>query len=163
MTKQETFENLQKATKVLEKLENGNGKFVSLAGKILGLNTYVLNTVWNNAWLTDIRKSHVKKFICQVERYLCFYKGNEIMGKVSTSRDRGGLGRINIKERIQSIQVLEYLKADQQILERNNMLLEVELHLKSLYGTVVVKGANEPQTKEIIKLILKDKINKIKQ
>ena len=34
---QETFENLQKATKTLEKLQNSTGKFVSLAGKILRL------------------------------------------------------------------------------------------------------------------------------
>ena len=43
---QETFENLQKATKTLEKLQNNAGKFVSLAGKILRLNTYVISTVW---------------------------------------------------------------------------------------------------------------------
>ena len=30
---QETFENLQKATNALEKLQNGNGKLLSLAGK----------------------------------------------------------------------------------------------------------------------------------
>ena len=38
---QETFENLQKATKALERLQDGNGRFLSLAGKILALNTYV--------------------------------------------------------------------------------------------------------------------------
>ena len=31
---QETFENLQKATKTLEKLQNGHAMFVSLVGKI---------------------------------------------------------------------------------------------------------------------------------
>ena len=38
---QETCENLQKATKTLEKLQNSTGKFISLAGKILRLNTCV--------------------------------------------------------------------------------------------------------------------------
>ena len=42
------------------------------------------------------------------------------------------------------------------------MLFEVGLHQKNLYGTVVVKGGNASQSKEIIKLLLKD-INKIKQ
>ena len=32
---QETCENLQKATKTLEKLQNSTGKFISLTGKIL--------------------------------------------------------------------------------------------------------------------------------
>ena len=84
------------------------------------------------------------------------------MEKVSTSRDRGGLGLINIKERTQAIQALEYLQANQQIPETDNVLFEVGLHQKTLYGTVVVKGANAPQTKELINLLLKD-INKINQ
>ena len=42
------------------------------------------------------------------------------------------------------------------------MLFEVGLHQKTLYGIVVVKGANAPQTKEIIKLLLKN-INKINE
>ena len=46
--------------------------------------------------------------------------------------------------------------------ETDNVLFEVVLHHKTLYMTVVVKGANDPQTKEIIKLLLKD-INKVKQ
>ena len=89
---EETCENLQKATKALERLQNGNGKFLSLAGKILALKTYVFSTVWNNAWLIDIKDSHFKSFIGKIERYLCLYKGTEIREKVSRSRDRGGLG-----------------------------------------------------------------------
>ena len=159
---QETFENLQKATKALEKLQNGNGRFLSLAGKILALNTYVFSTVWNNAWLIDIKNSHFKKFINRIERYLCLYKGNEIMEKVSTSRDKGGLGLINIKERIQAIHALEYLQANKRLPETDNVLFEVGLHQKTIYGTVVAKGANAPQTKELIILLLKN-INNINQ
>ena len=159
---QETFENLQKATKALERLQNGNGKFLSLAGKILVLNTYVFGTVWTNTWLIDIKDSHFKSFIGKIQRYLCLYKGNEIREKVSTSRDRGGLGLINVKERIQAIQALEYLQANQQLPETDNVLFEVGLHQKTLYGSVVVKGANAHQTKEIINLLVKD-INKVNQ
>ena len=54
---------------------------------------------------------------------------------------------MNIKERIQ---------ANQQCLETNNVLFEVGLHQKTLYRTVVIKGANARQTKEIINLLLKD-------
>ena len=93
------------ATKTLKKFQEGYGKFVSLTGKILKLNTYVFSTVWNNAWLIDIKYPHFKAFIRRIERFLCKYKGN-ILQKVSTSRDQGGLGLINIKERIQAIQVL---------------------------------------------------------
>ena len=158
----ETFENLQKTTKALEKLQNGNGRFLSLAGTILVLNTYVFSTVWNNAWLIDIKYSHFKEFINKIERYLCLYKGNEIMEKVSTSRDRGGLGLINIKERIQAIHALEYLQANRRLPKMDNVLFEVGLHQKTIYGTVVVKGANIPQIKELIILLFKN-INKINQ
>ena len=122
----------------------------------------MFGTVWTNAWLIDIKDSHFKSFIGKIERYLCLYKGNEIREKVSTSRDRGGLGLTNVKERIQAIQALEYLQANQQLPKTDNVLFEVGLHQKSLYGSVVVKGANAHQTKEVINLLLKY-INKVNQ
>ena len=70
---QETSENLQMATKTLEKFQDGYGKFVSLTGKILKLNTYVFSTVWNNAWLIDIKDPRFKSFIRRIERFLCKY------------------------------------------------------------------------------------------
>ena len=70
---QETSENLQMATKTLEKFQDGYGKFVSLTGKILKLNTYVFSTVWNNAWLIDIKDPRFKAFIRRIERFLCKY------------------------------------------------------------------------------------------
>ena len=81
---------------------------------------------------------------------------------ITVFSERGGLGLINVKERIQAIQALEYLQANQQLPETDNVLFEVGLHQKTLYGMVVVKGANAPQTKELINLLLKD-INKINQ
>ena len=58
--------------------------------------------------------------------------------------------------------MLKYLQANQQVPETDNLLFEVWLHQKTLYGTVVVKGANAHQTNEIINLLLKD-INKVNQ
>ena len=84
------------------------------------------------------------------------------MEKVSTSRDKGGLGLINIKERIQAIHALEYLQANKRLPETDNVLFEVGLHQKTIYGTVVAKGANAPQTKELIILLIKN-INNINQ
>ena len=55
------------------------------------------------------------------------------MEKVSTSRGRGGLGLINVEERIQAIQALEYLQANQQLPETDNVLFEVGLHQKTLH------------------------------
>ena len=76
-------------------------------GKILRLNS----TVWNNAWLTDIKDKHFKQFLKEVEKYLCEYKGHEIVEKVSKTKDEGGLGLINLTERLQAIKILELLNA----------------------------------------------------
>ena len=89
------------------------------------------------------------------------------MERVSTSTDGGGRGLINIRERIRAIQALEYLQANQQLPETDNVLFEVGLHQKTLYGrTVVVKGAKSSKSplkqKIIINLLLKD-ISKINQ
>ena len=124
---QETFENLQKATKTLKKLQNSTGKFVSLVGKILQ---------HGMAWLIDIKNYHFRPFIAQIEKYLCEFKRKEILEKVSKRREEGRLGLINVKERIQAIQALEFLKAYMQKPETDNLLFEVGWRQKALYGRV---------------------------
>ena len=57
----ETKENLAKATKTLEKITQGYSNFVTLTGKLLWLNTFVFSTIWNNAWLINIKNEHYKK------------------------------------------------------------------------------------------------------
>ena len=96
----ETFENLQNAYNALKKAKNNYsyGNFVSLVGKILRLNMYVFSTVWNNAWLIDIKDKYFKHFLKEVEKYLCKYKGQEIVEKISKTKDEGGLGLINLTE-----------------------------------------------------------------
>ena len=160
---QETSENLQKAIKTLEKFQDGYSKFVSLAGKILKLNTYVFSTVWNNAWLIEIKDPHFKAFIRKMERFLCKYKGNEILEKnICKQRQRGPIDLINIKVRIQAIQAFEYLNADLQTSETNNVFFEVGLHQKTIYQKIVAKRGNASQTKEIITLIVRN-ISEIKK
>ena len=58
--------------------------------KDLLIGTYVFSTVWNNAWLIDIKDKHFKQFL-EVEKCLCKYKGQEIGEKVSKIKDDGGL------------------------------------------------------------------------
>ena len=75
--------------------------------------------------MIDIKNYHFRQFIVQIEKYLCEFKGKEILEKVSKRREEGGLGLINIKEKIQAIQVLEFLKADMQKPKADNLLFEV--------------------------------------
>ena len=161
----ETFENLQKAYNALKKAKNNYsyGNFVSLVGKILRLNTYVFSTVWNNAWLIDIKDKHFKEFLKEVEKYLCIYKGQEIVEKVSKTKDEGGLGLINLTERLQAIKILELLNAASQRPESDNIIYEIGIKQMAIYGTNYV-GSKAEETNDIIKLLEKniDEINKFR-
>ena len=161
----EAFENLQKAYNALKKAQNNYsyGNFVSLVGKILWLNTYVFSTVWNNAWLIDIKDKYFKQFLKEVEKYLCNYKGQEILEKISKTKEEGGLGLINLTERIQAIKILEFLNAASQRPESDNIIYEIGIKQMAIYGTNYV-GSKAEETNDIIKLLEKniDEINKFR-
>ena len=91
----------------------------------------ILPCLWSFCWWS-MKDPHFKAFMHKLERYLCKFTGNGILETSSTSRAKGGLGLINIKERIQTIQVLEYLNEDLQTPETNNVLFDVGLHQKTL-------------------------------
>ena len=111
--------------------------------------------------MIDIKNYHFRQFITQIEKYLCEFKGKEILGKVSKRREEGGLGLINIKERTQAIQALEFLKADMQKPEMDNLLFEVGWKQKALYGRMFHGGKSE-KAKDIITVTC-DKIDEIKR
>ena len=160
----ETKENLTKANKTLNKMKQGYANFVSLAGKVLRLNTYVFSAIWHSAWLIDVKDTHFKEFILTIERYLDRYKGKEIMDKISKHKTEGGMGLIHVKERIRSMQLLEYLKADTQMPESDNLVFEVGTMQKRLYGADF-KRAKSSETKPELLLLLYhiDKINTFKK
>ena len=156
----ETKENLTKAIKTLEKMKQGYSNFGSLAGKILRLNTFVFSTIWNSAWLINTKDEHYKGFIKKIERYLDIYKGREIREKVSKHKSEGGMGLINISERIRSIQLLEFLKADVQMPESDNLVFEIGTMQKSLYGVDLKRAKSSEIKPELLLLIYHiDKIN----
>ena len=103
-------------------------------GKILRLNTYVFSTVWNKAWLIDIKDKYFKQFLKEVEKYLCKYKGQEILKKISKTKE-GGLGLINLTDRIQAIKILELLNAASQTPESDNIIYEIFIKQMAIYGT----------------------------
>ena len=119
--------------------------------------------MWNNAWLIDIRDKYFKQFLKEVEKYPCKYKGQEILGKISKTKEEGGLGLINLTERIQAIKILEFLNATSQRPENDNILYEIGIKQMAIYGTNYV-GSKAEETNDIIKLLEKniDEINKFR-
>ena len=128
-------------------------------GKILRLNTYVFSTVRNNALLIDIKDKYFKQFLKEVEKYLSKYKGQEILEKISKTQEEGGLGLINLTERIQAIKILELLNAANQRPESDNIIYEMGIKQMAIYGTNYV-GSKAEETNDIIKLLEKN-INEI--
>lgn len=151
----ETCENLQKANKSLQKLKEGYGKFTSLVGKILRINTYICSTIWNNAWLINTSDEHFRLFIKELAKYIQKIKGGEILEKVMRRKEEGGLNLLNIKERIEAIKVAEIIKADKQIPETDNIIFETGTKQNLIYNTSF-KGPRSENTNDIILTIEKN-------
>ena len=116
-----------------------------------------MSTVWNNAWLIDIKDKYFKQFLKEVEKYLCKYKGQEIVEEISKTKDEGELGLINLTERLQAIKILELLNAANQRPESDNISYEIGIKQMAIYGTNYVGSkAEETVTNDIIKLLEKN-------
>ena len=150
--KEETKENLEKANKTLDPMAQGYSKYASLSGKILHLNTFVLSTIWNSAWLIDTKDEHYKKFIPpkKEENYLHWYKGKEIMEHVSKHKNKGGMGLINPTERIRCIKLMEYLSVKIQMPETDNLVYEVGTMQKLLYGNDFKRAKSSERNPELL-------------
>ena len=96
-------------------------------------------------------------------KYLRKYKGHEILEKISKTKEEGGLGLINLTERIQAIKFLEFLNAASQRHESDNIIYEIGIKQMTIYGTNYV-GSKAEETNDIIKLLEKniDEINKFR-
>ena len=66
---------------------------------------------------------------------MCKYKGQEILEKISKTKEEGGLGLINLTERIQAIKILELLNAANQRPESDNIIYEIGIKQMAIYET----------------------------
>ena len=82
------------------------------------------------------------------------------MEKISKHKTEGGMGLIHVTERIRSMQLLEYLKANTQMPEPENLVFEVGTMHKRLYGTDFKKAKSSETKPELLLLIYHiEKIN----
>ena len=156
--KEETKYNLEKGSKTLKEISDN--QYISLLGKILNLNTYVYSKIWNNAYLINTTDKHVKDFIQQTENYLDYIKGNEIKESVERKLIEKGLGLINIKDRIKTLQIRETLEADTKRPEKDDILYTVGTQDILLYDqsfTGPKKENNSAKEKEFIKILIDKK------
>ena len=95
---------------------------------------------------------------------MCIYKGQEIIEKISKTKEEGelALGLINLTERIQAIKILELHNAASQRPESDNIIYKIGIKQMAIYGTNYV-GSKAEETNDIIKLLEKniDEINNL--
>ncbi len=90
--------------------------------------------LWHKAWLINVKNHSFKDFVKEISRYLQTIKGAEIYDSVSKNIKDGGLGLINLKERI-----IEILRAAKNLPEADNIIYDVgtkqqEVYRKTLNG-----------------------------
>ena len=94
-----------------------------------------------------------KKISHKFERYLDIFKGKEIKEKFSNHKTEGGMGLIDLSQRVRSIQLLEYLRADTPMSKTDNLVFEVGTMQKTLHGADF-KRAKSSETKPELLLLL---------
>ncbi len=105
-------------------------------GKILNLNTYIFSKIWHTAWLLDTQDKYFKSFIKDIKEYLQLRKGDEIYELVSKKKELGGLNLINLHDRISALQAEQFLKALDQRPETDNILYNMSMSQRKIFGTV---------------------------
>ena len=160
---EETKENLAKPLKTLKELYNKpESKTTSILGKIIKIHTYVYSQIWHAALLIETQTSDFHTFLSHIAKYLQIIKGKEILEKISKRKKEGGLGLINLKERIEAIKLKEILQAENQIPESDNIIYNLGTKQKTIYGKLFPGPKAEealPQYKQAIRHIEKEKEN----
>ena len=99
--------------------------YLSTVGKILKTNTYIYTTIYNNAWLINTSSKYFQDFIKRVSTYIQRIKSSEVYEKVAREREAGGLGLINIEERIKAIKARDLIEIEEEIIEKDDLFYEL--------------------------------------
>ena len=149
----ETKLNLQKAMTTLKKWNENYNDYISLVGKILNINTYIYSTIYNSAWVLDTNNLAFRAFIHEVSKYLQKTNSSDIYDKVSKKIEEGGLGLINIKERVETIKAIEILEAITKMPETDNIIYETSTNQRKLYQKILNGPKMQRPPDEIMRLI----------
>ena len=95
-------------------------------GRILKVNTYVLQIIWTKAWLIDTKSKAFNTFMEKIYRYIHEgYNKKHAYETVAKQREEGGLNLINVKERIETIKAQLLLETEHQTPESDNLIYNI--------------------------------------
>ena len=151
----ETERNLQKAIKKITKWNESYNDHISLVGKILNINTYIYTIIFNNASLINTNSKDFDELIKQISIYLQRIKSRDTYDKVSKGIDEHGLNLINVKERIETLQMIELIEAVNKMPETDNLMYEIGIHQQKLFEKQLIGPKAEETPDKIHKLIKK--------
>ena len=154
--KRETAENLKKANGLLEKIKASTEYYyLGIVGKILKINTYIYTTIYNNAFLMNTSSKDFQDFIKRVSTYIQRIKSSEVYEKVAREREAGGLGLINIKERIKAIKARDLIEIEEEIIEKDHLFYELGTKQHIVAGRIST-GPKAEIIRKDLKHIIKD-------
>ena len=154
--KRETAENLKKANGLLEKMKASTEYYyLSIVGKMLKINTYIYTTIYNNAWLINTSSKDFQDFIKRVSTYIQRIKSSEVYEKVAREREAGGLGLINIEEKIKAIKARDLIEIEDEIIEKDDLFYELGTKQHIVAGRISTGPKAEIMRKDL-KHIIKD-------
>ena len=133
-TDEEQELNLDKAITKIKKFKKDYT--LSLKGKILKLNTFVLSLLWHKAYVIKENHRALKLLIREIQKYLDPHCGAKIYDQVIKPIKNGGLGLIDIKARISAIKYFSILKSGDQVPETDDIIYELGTRCLKVFGAV---------------------------
>ena len=125
--------NLEKAILKVQKFRQQD-YILSLKGRILKINTFILSLLWHKAYIIKEKHSALKRLIREIQKYLDPLCGAKIYDQVVKPIKNGGLGLINIKERIIAIKYFTILKSKDHIPEADDIIYELGTRCLKVFG-----------------------------
>ena len=126
--------NLMKASDTLDKIKSNTQHYLSIIGKIIKINTYIYTTLYNNAWIINTKSKAFKTFVKKISIYLQRIKNEDVYRHVARGKEFGGLGLVDIEERLNTIKTRELLEIEDECCENDDLLYEIGLKQKIITG-----------------------------
>ena len=167
--------NLKDLTeKVKSIIEKENERNLTIIGKVLMVNSKMWSLIWPRAWLIDTKDVELKKLLKNVKYYIQRAKCNLVYEQITKSKDEGGLGLINLTERIEAIKCKQLQNIDQDNAENDTIQYLLGHRMKTLFN-VDIRGPKKEiynskfektfdlmmENKELIKTIKDSPVRKI--
>ena len=111
--------------------------YSSLMGRILKINTYIYSTLWHKAFIINETHKEFNRLIHEIGIYLNPIIGSSTYQQVIKEKENGGLGLINLKERIKAIKTYLIINSFNNLPEADDLMYYFGTRVQKVYGTAI--------------------------